>query len=199
MNATRDRLVDDYLARLNAALADLPAERRREIVAEVAEHIDAARAEIAPDDEAALRTLLDRVGDPEQIADDARGEVVAPRRRGMLENVTIGLLLIGGFLGGIGWLVGVVLLWLSDKWRVRDKVIGTVFVPGGLALPFLLFAVAGVSTGSGTACIEPAATANHCMTTGGASLWQEIAYGVGLVTLAAASIAAAVHLARRSR
>jgi len=39
---------------------------------------------------------------------------------------------IGGFLAGIGWVVGAVLLWTSPSWRTRDKLIGTFVVPGGL-------------------------------------------------------------------
>ncbi|MBE2320666.1 hypothetical protein DVA67_032195 [Solirubrobacter sp. CPCC 204708] len=31
------------------------------------------------------------------------------------------------------WVVGVVLLWRSRAWTLRDKVIGTLVVPGGLA------------------------------------------------------------------
>jgi hypothetical protein len=31
------------------------------------------------------------------------------------------------------WVVGVVLLWRSRAWTVRDKLIGTLVVPGGLA------------------------------------------------------------------
>ena len=31
------------------------------------------------------------------------------------------------------WLVGVVLLWRSRAWTARDKLIGTLLIPGGLA------------------------------------------------------------------
>ncbi len=31
------------------------------------------------------------------------------------------------------WVVGVVLLWRSRAWSVRDKLLGTLVVPGGLA------------------------------------------------------------------
>ncbi len=42
--ATRDAMVADYLRRLEAALHDLPAARRREIVDGIRDHIQAARA-----------------------------------------------------------------------------------------------------------------------------------------------------------
>jgi hypothetical protein len=202
MNATRDHLVDDYLDRLDAALGGLPRERRREIVEEIAEHITAARKELAPGDEAALRTLLDRLGDPEQIAADASEDAPVRLQRGWLETLAIVLLLVGGFAAGVGWLAGVVLLWLSNVWTTRDKLIGTLVVPGGLVLPLLLMGVA-INDG-GTACTTvlntsttPVTTAtSHCTSTGGSShiLWFAV-----LVALVVAPILSAVYLARRSR
>jgi hypothetical protein len=47
------------------------------------------------------------------------------------------LLPFGGVLLPLwGWFGGIALLWLSPRWRVRDKVIGTVVLPGGLFLAF---------------------------------------------------------------
>ena len=202
MSATRDRLVDDYLARLDAALVGLPAERRREIVADVAEHIEAARAELTPGDEAGLRTLLDRVGDPEQIAADARGDQVPEPALGREGHETwaIVLLLAGGFLLVAGWLVGVVLLWSSNRWRTRDKVIGTLFVPGGLALPAFLLGLFLVTSTSvcTSAGISGSTPTRHC-TSSGVPQWEHIGLLALVVGLTAAAIAAAVHLARRSR
>jgi hypothetical protein len=48
------------------------------------------------------------------------------------------LLLFGGFLALIGWLVGLVLLWSSPRWTVVDKLVGTLVLPGGLASALLL-------------------------------------------------------------
>ena len=56
-----------YLARLDAAARQLPEDRRIELVSEVREHIDAALLG-GPGDEAALRTVLDALGAPEEIA-----------------------------------------------------------------------------------------------------------------------------------
>jgi hypothetical protein len=50
------------------------------------------------------------------------------------------LLLVGGLILPLfGWVIGLVLLWVSSAWNVRDKIIGTVFWPGGLALPLFLY------------------------------------------------------------
>jgi hypothetical protein len=46
----------------------------------------------------------------------------------------IPLLLLGGIvLPLLGWLVGVFLLWASPVWSPRDKWLGTLVLPGGLA------------------------------------------------------------------
>jgi hypothetical protein len=41
-------------------------------------------------------------------------------------------LLIGTLAFGVGWIVGLVLLWSSPTWRLREKLLGTLLIPGGL-------------------------------------------------------------------
>jgi hypothetical protein len=120
-------------------------------------------------------------------------------QREWLEPLAIVLLLLGGLLGGVGWLVGVVLLWLSDVWTTRDKLIGTLVVPGGLALPLLVFtfvAVTGGSSGSTLCSSVTHTTTTSCATTGGSS--HVVAWAV-LAVLVVLPILSAVYLARRSR
>jgi beta-lactam-binding protein with PASTA domain len=102
-----DGIVDDYLHRFDAALLQLPAAERDQILAEITEHIAQARATLPTQSEAAVRELLDRLGDPEVIAaaalTDAGGQVeprrpVRPRRRAML--VAIGVVVLA--LTGVG-------------------------------------------------------------------------------------------------
>ncbi|CAN5255483.1 hypothetical protein BH20ACT22_BH20ACT22_18810 [soil metagenome] len=96
-------------------------------------------------DQVQVRTVLDQLGDPEVIADEARQRFGITRARaGPLEGIAIALLLVGGLIIPVaGWFVGAVLLLVSRVWTVRDKLIGTFILPGGLLLPaFLgLFAV----------------------------------------------------------
>ena len=121
-----DALVDDYLTRLEAAAAALPADRRAELVQEISAHIDEARAAGQVPDEAALRGLLDRLGDPDDIVaaawdtgrdasvgaetgGQARGERPPTSRRstwGAVEIAAVGMLALGGFF--IPW---------SRRWR----------------------------------------------------------------------------------
>ena len=131
MNGTRNREVGEYLRRLQRSMADLPVERRDEILAEIEEHIAEDLAERATESD--VRNVLERLGDPADIAAEARERFgIKPTRRSWTDPAAIILLLIGGFTI-IGWFVGVVLLWISDAWTTRDKIIGTLVVPGGLA------------------------------------------------------------------
>ena len=38
----------------------------------------------------------------------------------------------------LGWIVGVVLLWTSDRWRVGEKLLGTLVWPGGYSTVLLV-------------------------------------------------------------
>ncbi|MHB1783360.1 MAG: HAAS signaling domain-containing protein [Acidimicrobiales bacterium] len=69
MSTRTDRVVADYLERLDDLLAPLPDATRRQLVEEIAEHIAEARTGLEPGDEAGLLALLDAVGDPEAIAE----------------------------------------------------------------------------------------------------------------------------------
>jgi uncharacterized membrane protein len=72
MASTADKLVADYLKRLDAELRDIPRARRRELQQEIFEHIAEARADLEKEDESGVRELLDRLGDPEDIAAEAQ-------------------------------------------------------------------------------------------------------------------------------
>lgn len=133
---TVDDLVADYLRRLETRALSLPPDRRSELLDEIAAHIADARAASATDDEAAVRTLLDRLGTPEEIVSAAHGAeappttVVRPVGTG-LELAAVLMLTAGSFVPVVGWLVGVVLLWTSSLWRTPEKLLGTLVVPLG--------------------------------------------------------------------
>src|SRR5918995_42713 len=145
---TVDQLVSDYLGRLDTAAAVLPPDRRIELLEEIREHIDVARAAGAAADEAAVRTLLDRLGGPEEIVGAARDEQAPPHTVGAtapqtmvptrpgtgLEITAVLMLTVGSFIPLIGWAVGVILLWSSRRWRTGEKLLGTLVVPGGPAV-----------------------------------------------------------------
>jgi uncharacterized membrane protein len=139
MTSKVDALVDRYLKELEAQLRGLPANRRRELLEEVGEHIAAARAAMDPETEAGVRTVLERLGDPADIAAEARerfGVQAEPARPAIpwLEVLALTMLVLVPFIlmldmsqlvPVLSWLVGLALLWRSPIWTSRDKRIGT--------------------------------------------------------------------------
>jgi uncharacterized membrane protein len=199
MASKADTLVADYLKRLNMELRGLPRARRRELLEEISEHIAEARAGLEADDEAGVRTLLDRLGDPADIAAEARERFGVRERAGVRDVVALVLLLVGGVvLPVIGWVIGVVLLWISEAWSTRDKLIGTLVVPGGLLVPLGLGLVSGESAG----CIEISSggpgprTARTCDAGGGGIEPLELAL---VILLVLAPLVTTVYLAARLR
>ena len=76
-----DAIVSDYFRRLEALLSGLPAADREQLLAEIREHVEQARSGLANETPAATRELLDRVGRPEEIAQEALGEQTGGHRR----------------------------------------------------------------------------------------------------------------------
>ncbi len=188
MNSTADQAVNTYLERLDADLADLPRARRREIVDEIAEHIAEARAELPTESEAETRSLLERLGDPADIAADARQRFgVVQARPGWMETAALVLLLLGGFGFGVGWIIGLVLLWSSAVWKPWEKLLGTLVVPGGLAGSFFVFSLWAAFTttsGSGTGpCVDTnTGRTIECTSGGGSNVLPLV--GIGLLFVA---------------
>jgi len=160
MTTEVDALILRYLQDLEGELRDLPANRRQELLDEVGEHIAAARAALDPETEAGVRTMLERLGDPADIAAEARerfGVQRPPARPATpwLEVIAIVLLVIPF----VGWVVGVVLVWLSRLWTTRDKLIGTLggmsWVLAGLGV---VMTSAGGSRAVGSAPLGPSET-----------------------------------------
>jgi hypothetical protein len=65
--------VERFLARLDAAAVGLPPGRREELSAEIREHLAEALA-VTAGDELAVRTVLDRLGSPDDIVAAERGD-----------------------------------------------------------------------------------------------------------------------------
>lgn len=163
MNAThRYPLVSDYLARLDAAAAALPSARRTELVGDVRQHIDDALAAHPDPDELTVRTVVDRLGDPAEVVDETYaglgshgGGATGSRNSRILATAALLTLAIGSLLVPIaGLIAGMALVTLSSVWTRRDKLIGLVFVPLGLAaatLAVVLVTDLGMGMGMGEA------------------------------------------------
>lgn len=119
-----DRLVEDYLRRLEAAAiaAELSPDRRAELVAEIREHVREALSGDEPD-EAAVRNVLERLGRPEDIAADAADAADAAERAPRVAAGGWNGLAIASFVSGLTWLwwVGSVLA-LVFGYRARHQI-----------------------------------------------------------------------------
>lgn len=131
------QLVDDYIRRLDAELKHLPAAKRLEILDEIRGHIAEQRSAIPNETDVDVKNLLDRLGDPTEIASEARGaeerDSAAPttHRFGTLEVLAVVLMILA-------WPAGVVLLWASKAWTPREKLLGSLVPPGGYPGVFLV-------------------------------------------------------------
>jgi len=144
---TADDLVADYLHRLAQASTGLPAGERAELLEQIREHIAADRADAPDDGPARVRTVLDRLGPPEEVAAAAGAQAPAPAPPGgpAREVAAVLLLGVGWVAGGLGWLVGLVLAWTSPRWAVRQKVLATL-LPAPVLIALLMTHAVTVAT-----------------------------------------------------
>lgn len=159
--------VRNYLATIEARLAQLPSEQSEEIMFGVREHI----AEAIERGGQSTAEILAGLGSPDDIAAgmadagaQAPGPVQqlpsyqfqqlpqpAPRHQASTLWVvaTCILLPFGAFMAGVGWLFGVAGLWMGTRWKTWEKIVGTVVLPGGLfGSMFLLSTGVWQSSGS---------------------------------------------------
>ena len=189
-------LAAEYLTRLRRAGRGLPPGRRRELLAEIEAHLSEAIDPRASDAQAL--TVLDRLGDPEAIiAAETPQSDQLPERRGRKEWVAIGLLLFGGFIFVLGWFGGLILLWSSRAWTTRDKWIGTLVIPGGLATSVVIGLIA-IGAPTKKLCHAFNGGAQHCTNAAGQST-PSSSLGVAVFALLVlAPIATSIYLARRA-
>jgi hypothetical protein len=151
-----DPLIDGYLARLRVAATDLPSSVRDELIEDMRAHIAEARAREPEETDATILNILDRLGEPAVVVAEARERLglrtPGPSRQGIVEIAAVVLL-------PFFWVIGVILLWWSSAWRVRDKVIGTICSVGGY--PFVL--VVGINIGH--QMLGPMSRARACSST----------------------------------
>lgn len=147
-------LVEDYLARLRHASADLPDGPRHELVDQITDHLAETTGDGA--DVATVRSVLDDLGSPEEIAAAARAEsgtrAVDPGRTSGQTLYDVGavlVLLLGGFVVPVlGWVAGVVMLWVGPRWTATQKWVGTLLWPVAvLAAGGVLVGLRGARTG----------------------------------------------------
>lgn len=136
-------IVEGYLARLEAEVHALPAHGRHELLADVREHITEARAALEQETDADLLNILDRLGEPAELARAAMdaGVEAVPAQQPAPPALPWGWIEVAAILLVIlAWPAGAILVWLSRFWRTRDKVVATVLGAVPFSLGFPLFA-----------------------------------------------------------
>ncbi|MER8046716.1 hypothetical protein [Streptomyces sp. NPDC094032] len=159
--------VRDYLAAVEREAATLPADRRQELLADLAEHIEVTRSE-RPD--TAIGEVLAELGDPRTIAATALSEAgsrgiaapaaggtEAPARRGKVHPLVPLLMLAlslpfimvfpelpGPLFGVLFRVVGAVLLCTSVHWTAVQKTTGVLVTA---VLPSVVIATSNLSDG----------------------------------------------------
>jgi len=101
------------------------------------------------------------------------------------------------FRDAYGWFAGLILLWSSRAWTTRDKWIGTLVVPGGLATSVFIGLLA-IGVPSKKFCRVIAGGVQHCTNAGGPGTASNILGVAVFAFLVLAPIATSVYLARRA-
>jgi len=195
MNEQAQAVVDSYMRDLKRELRALPRDRRKEILEDIEGHIDQSLGRNGSAGEADARTVIDQLGDPSDIAAEARERFgIQPSRFGALE---IWALILLPFF----WIVGVVLLWSSNAWTRKEKLIGTLVPPGGLWLFWMMFALAVTSSdpcGGSTINPRTGQVINQTCSGGGTS-FGDILFGVAWVLAGLLAIVVPIWLGLRAR
>jgi uncharacterized membrane protein len=131
-----DRLVAAYLKELAKAAEPLPAARRTELIDDVKAHIAEERAAGATS-ESEIRQILQRLGDPHEIvaaATDGLVLVDVPPKLRPSDMVALALVFLGPYLPGvwvpiIAYMIGIGMLWSSNRWTAAWKLLGTLNWP----------------------------------------------------------------------
>ena len=133
-----DALIGAYLVRVRRAARRLPQGRRECVIARtgdlIREALDASTIE-APDshrsDNHDVQGILARLGEPRDIVQAVDGHVPGDEAH-WPDYLAVLLLVTGGFAFLPGWVAGAVLLWASPRWRLSERLVGTLIWPGGL-------------------------------------------------------------------
>ncbi len=155
MQASNQTLIDDYLTAVREATRSLPRGQQETIVEDLESHIEQALP--SEPGEAEVRTVLDRLGSPESIAAEAGAQAgtVAGGPARIKEIIgLIGISIGSLFIPIVGWIVGIVLVWMSPVWSKVQKASATLIWPGGwfamLYLPLVTVRSSSLSTELGS-------------------------------------------------
>jgi hypothetical protein len=188
-------LIDEYFTRLEDETVNLPQEVRWDLIESIEDHIADARGELAHETDADVLNLLERLGDPSDLAREAweRSGMPLPRpfKIGVLEIAAIVLL-------PFVWPIGVLLLWSSAGWTWWDKLLASVLPPGGYWLVFIVGAGSRTVSCSGSHELSNGHVVTYTCPSS-ATGWHHGLVVTGFLVLLALPILTSIYLAVRLR
>ncbi|MFD5082950.1 hypothetical protein ACFWOG_09950 [Kitasatospora sp. NPDC058406] len=174
-------LVLAYLDEITRRTTALPAERRRELLADLREHVEVALAEHGhgdgPVDDGAVRQVLDRLGRPQEVAGAALAEEGQGRpepESAVRTHLTLGLVLlslpllvvpaVGPVLATAAAVTALVRIWRSPQWDRREKRQATLLLLSPvLVTPLVAGALSMSSIGLGPLAVLAACLVGACL------------------------------------
>jgi hypothetical protein len=133
-----DTLVTAYLAELRTAVAGLPG--ADDLVADITEHIEIARAELDSQRPGDIEAILDRLGTPAEIA-AAAGADAAIRRPGTFAYLGLAACFAACLVPVAGPLAALTMISLSRGWSRGQRAFAWVMAFAPLTLLTVVFAV----------------------------------------------------------
>jgi uncharacterized membrane protein len=145
-----EHIVRAYLEQVTRELQDIPVAEQQEILSDLRAHIDEAVGGIEKASEAEVRTVLDRLGHPHDVAREAKEQLPATETetKSMPESsepdkTPSALEVAAIILTALFWPIGVLLAWISPRWLTRDKVIATL-IPAATSALLVLVVLGGL-------------------------------------------------------
>jgi uncharacterized membrane protein len=153
MTEQAPQVVRSYLAQLDAALAGVPADLAGDVRSGIEEELSgldaataSARIEELGDPVFIAAEVRDSVG-PVQAAATIPGQTPLAASRGFAITAAL-LVAVGGIVVPfVGWVVGIVMVWMSSTWHTWEKWVATLVGPVVIATSILLGFIFGF-TGS---------------------------------------------------
>lgn len=133
-----DALCADYLNRLDSALSNRSLAERRQIVEQITEHLKDAHGELPEQSEVAVRSILDRLGSPEEIAAEAPTGEAARTRASWIRRRKWPIPLTGLVLAGLGVWLGISLSVSSPPPHGASAPVTTTQKEGTTVVPVVL-------------------------------------------------------------
>ncbi len=151
MNSDPNDLIRDYLVRLEEAIKDLPYIKGKELVLDIESHIYESLENSGSKDEVEVLNILERLGEPEDVVKEYMRQMNIEKGNVDTESTTLGDRPYQSHYSNEGippWVViisvalifpiGIILLWISQWWATKHKLIATLIPVVGVFLMLIM-------------------------------------------------------------